>query len=408
MKALLITIGYLPYTFSEALCNAKLVYALQQNGWEVDVISRIDDGTTYCREWQEPWLCLKPNVHEISYPIGNKVSRTLDLIRSTLQMGGYALNGIRWARRAYQKAVALHKEKHYDVVLTRSPNDTPHIVGYKLKKRFGVRWVANWNDPSATIWPEPYTHHFSKLKEKMLHNYTVKCLRNADFNTFPSQSLLDHFIEYFPFLKQLHTEVIPHIALSDTLYTQKKREKKDKLYLCHSGNLSSERNPELLFSAMREIIEKGYNHIQLDIMGHVNEYTQQLIDKYHLAEYVKCAGSYPYMEAIHLLQEYDALVLLEARMKHGIFFASKFTDYAQSERPILAVSPKKGFAYDTLSQYGGGIAVDNEDVKDIKRGLLLLYNNWKSGSIDNEFSTHKLFSQFTADMVVDIYNQLLQ
>ena len=408
MKALLITIGYLPYTFSEALCNAKLVYALQEKGWEVDVISRVDEGNTYCTEWQEPWLCLKPNVYEVTYPAGNKVSRVWDLLRSTIQMGGFPLNGIRWARRAYQKAVALHKEKHYDVILTRSPSDIPHIIGYKLKRRFGIRWIANWNDPSATIWPEPYTHHFSAAKTKMLNRYTMKCLRGADINTFPSQSLLDHFVENFPFLRDLPTAVIPHIALSESLYTPTKREKKDKLYLCHSGNLSTERNPELLFRAMREIIDESNPHIQLDIMGRINEYTQQLINKYSLAEYVKCAGSYPYMEAIRLLQEYDVLVLLEAKMKHGIFFASKFTDYAQSGRTILALSPKNGFAHDMLSQHGGGIAVDNEDVQDIKRGLLLLYNHWKSESIDNEYSTHKLFSQFAAHKVIEIYNWLLK
>ena len=408
MRALLIATGYLPYAFSENLCNAKLVYALQEKGWEVDVISRVDEGNTYSTEWQEPWLCLQPNVNEVTYPAGNKISRILDLIRSTIQMEGYPLAGIRWARRAYQKAVALHKEKHYDIVLTRSPSDISHIIGYKLKQRFGVRWIANWNDPSVTIWPEPYTHHFSKSKERMLHHYTVKCLRNADINTFPSQSLLDHFVEHFPFLKQLHTEIIPHIALSETLYTPQKREKKDKLYLCHSGNLSTERNPELLFCAMREIIDEGYNHIQLDIMGRVNEYTQQLIDKYRLAEHVKCAGSYPYMEAIHLLQEYDALVLLESRMKHGIFFASKFTDYAQSGRPIFAVSPKEGFANDIISKNGGGIVADNENIQDIKKGLLFIYKSWKEGKLTDTLSTQKLYSQFTASNVVDIYNKLLK
>lgn len=408
MRALLIATGYLPYTFSENLCNAKLVYALQEKGWEVDVISRVDEGNTYCTEWQEPWLCLKPNVYEVTYPVGNKVSRIWDLLRSSVQMGGYPLNGIRWARRAYQKAVALHKEKHYDVVLTRSPNDIPHIIGYKLKQRFGVRWIANWNDPSATIWPEPYTHHFSALKEKMLHSYTVKCLRNADINTFPSQSLLDHFVENFPFLKDLPTAVIPHIALSESLYTPTTRKKKDKLHLCHSGNLSAERNPELLFGAMREIIDEGYTHIHMDIMGHINDYTQQLIDKYGLTEYVGCAGSFPYMQAVSRLSDYDVLVLLEARMKKGIFFASKFTDYAQSGRPIFAVSPKDGFANDIISRNGGGIAVDNEDIQDIKQGLLYIYKAWESNKLSDTLSTHKLYSQFTASVVTDIYNKLLK
>lgn len=408
MRALLIATGYLPYTFSENLCNAKLVYALQENGWEVDVISRVDEGNTYSTEWQEPWLCLKPNVYEMTYPAGNKVSRMLDLMHSTIRMGGYPLNGIRWARRAYQKAVALHKEKHYDVILTRSPSDIPHIIGYKLKQRLGVRWIANWNDPSATIWPEPYTHHFSSLKKKMLHSYAIKCLRNADINTFPSQSLLDHFIENFPFLQELQTAVIPHIALSESLYTPKKREKKEKLHLCHSGNLSAERNPELLFHAMREIIDEGYTQIHMDIMGHINDYTQQLIDKYSLSEYIGCAGSFPYMEAINRLSEYDVLVLLEARMKKGIFFASKFTDYAQCNRPIFAVSPKEGFANDIISKNGGGIAVDNENIQDIKKGLLFIYKNWEEGKLTDTLSTQKLYSQFTASAVVDIYNKLLK
>lgn len=43
MKILFIASGYLPYTFSENLCNAKLVYALQEAGWHVDVISKKDN-----------------------------------------------------------------------------------------------------------------------------------------------------------------------------------------------------------------------------------------------------------------------------------------------------------------------------------------------------------------------------
>lgn len=406
MKALLITIGYVPYAFSEALCNAKLVYALQQRGWEVDVISRVDDGHNYSTEWQEPWMCLKAHTHEIVYSLGNKITRTLDLLWSTMKMGGYPLAGIRWARRAYQQAVALHKEKHYDLVLTRSPSDVPHIVGYKLKQCFGVRWIANWNDPSATIWPEPYTHHFYASKAKMLEKYTIQCLKGADVNTFPSQSLLDHFTEHFPFLRNQETKVIPHIALWESLYTPTKREKKDKLYLCHSGNLSAERNPELLFRAMREMVNEGYTCMQLDIMGHINDYTRDLIDKYRLANYVGCAGSFPYLEAVTRLLDYDVLVLLEARLQRGIFFASKFTDYAQSTRPILAVSPKEGFAHDMITQYGGGVCVDNEDYRDIKRGLLELYKAWEADTLDSTYSTSRLYAEFSTQKVVDIYNKM--
>ena len=211
MRILFIAPGYLPYTFSENLCNGKLVYALQEKGWEVDVISRIDEGPTYCSEWQEPWLPLKKHTYEISY----------------------------------QKALELHKKNPYDVIITRSPSDIPHIIGYKIKQKTGIRWIANWNDPATTIWPEPYTHHLSPREHNIAHRYTVTCLKKADVNTFPSQTLLEHFEANFSFLKDKQTAVIPHIGLPESFLSVRPSEKRDKMYMCHSGNLSSERNPEL-------------------------------------------------------------------------------------------------------------------------------------------------------------------
>ena len=73
MKILFITIGFAPYSFSESLCNSKLVLAMQEKGWEIDVISRRDNGTNYSVEWGEPWSRLKAITHHVEYPLGNKI-----------------------------------------------------------------------------------------------------------------------------------------------------------------------------------------------------------------------------------------------------------------------------------------------------------------------------------------------
>lgn len=86
------------------------------------------------------------------------------------------------------------------------------------------------------------------------------------------------------------------------------------------------------------------------------------------------------------MQEFDCLVLLEARLKKGIFFASKFTDYAQLEKPILAISPTNGFAADTLAQFGGGISVNNQSYRSIKKWYFkALYG------LDESYSFTRLF-----------------
>ncbi len=401
--------GYLPYTFSENLCNGKLAYAMYRKGWQVDVISKVDDGPSYSTEWTEPWLPLKEHNITLVDPVGSKLTRIYDTLRSSLKLGIYPEGGIRWACRAYELALKMCKENHYDAVLTRSPSDIPHIIGLRLKEKLGIRWIANWNDPAAPIWPEPYTHHFSEKEQSRKTHFTEMCLKGADVNSFPSQSLLDHFASYFPFLRNQKTAVIPHIALAEDVVPHlQDTPHSGKFRMCHSGNLSVERDPELTFKAMRELIDEGCTKMEFSIMGRINDCTQGLINKYQLEDYVNCCGSFPYMEAMRKMQEFDCLVLLEAKLEKGIFFASKFTDYAQLGKPILAISPTEGFAASTLAEFGGGVCVDNEDCKSIKQGILQLYRAWESGNLSKRYSSDALYAQVSAERVMNIYKQLLQ
>lgn len=100
-------------------------------------------------------------------------------------------------------------------------------------------------------------------------------------------------------MAELKTEVIPHIALVEDIVPRLKvKPVNDKFRMCHSGNLSKERNPELTFKALRELIDEGFDKMEFSIMGHFNDYTTELIRKYQLEDYVKCIGGFPYMEAI--------------------------------------------------------------------------------------------------------------
>lgn len=403
----MIATGYLPYLFSENLCNAKLVYALKEADIEVDVISRIDEGPVYNNEWTAPWLPLKENSYEIRYPVGTKLHKTIDAVYSGLVMDGHFEAGVRWARRAYEQALKLMDVHHYDALLTRSPTDISHVVGMKLKEKTGIKWLANWNDPADPIWPEPYKHSYTNRVQLRKERMTARLLSKADINTFPSETLREHFSSFFPFLKTKHTEVIPHVGLSEQLFKKKTTpHQSDILRMCHSGNLSNERNPELTFKAMKELIDNGQDQFRLDIMGHTNSYTELLIDKYQLRQHVNLIGSYSYIEAIDKMQDYDVLVLLEARLEKGIFFASKFTDYAQTGRPIFAISPKNGFASQTIERFGGGICADNTNSQDIKESLEILISAWMQNQL-GDYTSNKFYMQFSPDVVVKKYLQMI-
>lgn len=208
-------------------------------------------------------------------------------------------------------------------------------------------------------------------------------------------------------MKEQKTITIPHIGLCQKFWPLSVQRTNDcKLKLLHSGNLSVERNPETTFQALRYVIDSGFTNLEFHIMGHINDYTSQLIKKYSLQDYVKCIGSFSYMEALSKMQTYDILVLLEAKLEKGIFFASKFTDYLQTGLPILAISPANGFAVDMLLNQEGEFLADNQSVDSIVASLNKIIARWEKGVLA-DCASNKLYERVSPEAVVKLYKTLI-
>lgn len=403
MKILFIASGFLPAVMSENLCNGKLILAFLRENWNVDVITR-DSEISYSKGWEEPWLELKKITYEIKYPIGNRLERLLDTIKSSIMMCGYPIAGIRWARRAYQKALDLHKKNHYDVIITRSPSDIAHIAGYKFSKKTGVKWIANWNDPATNIWPFP--RNYSWIKWYIHERYNHLILKNADITTFPAESLRDHFKSHYSYIDENKTAIVPHIALVSGFIKEYSTSSEENVFrLCYSGNICKDRDIEFLLEAICEM-QKEHCKIRFDILGTSDEYTNNMISKYNI-DCIHFLGSFPYLKALNIMSTYDVFILIEQRMDYGIYFPSKLVDYAQLNKPILAISPIKGFVSTSLTTLGGGIVADNTSREEVKNALSKLYKAWEEGNL-SLFSPQKILSRSSCTRVVNIYKYIFK
>ena len=401
MKILFITTGFPPYMFSENIVNGKLVLAFKENNWQVDVISKKEDVTFYSNDWDYPFDSLKESTFEIEYQVGNKVERVFDYLKCSLLLGLYSMNGNRWAFRAYRKALQLATENNYDFIISRSPDDIAHLVALKLKNRKKINWIANWNDPAQTIWPQPYKLKLSLLKRLSSQKLTKNVLKKANYLTFPSDNLLKHFENNFKSISKAKSKVIPHIEFSNLNLEKIENNNSKAVKLCHSGNLSIERNPELLFKAIAEINENIEIKIYLDIFGKINSYSMDLIKKYKLNNYINFLGSFNYFDSIKLLNNYDYLVLVEAEMENGIFFPSKVVDYFQCNKPIISISPVNGFMKDLSKKEDRIIFIENTNYMVLVNTLKQLINNPFAEKIEKS-------DLFSSERVLDIYSELFQ
>jgi glycosyltransferase involved in cell wall biosynthesis len=283
----------------------------------------------------------------------------------------YPVEGIRWAEHAYRKAKSLLSENRYDLVITRSPSDIPHLVGLRLKKKLGIRWLANWNDPASGIWPIPYERDIAFWKKIVSKNFVQDTLAYSDIISFPSQLLYEHFKNHFK-IDENRVKIVPHIMLETQFLTPMYKEDSINLHLLYSGNLSVERNPEYLLASLQKFNRQNKEKIYLDILGVCSNETEQLINKYNLNEYVRVLKPLAYGEAMRKMAQYDVLLNIEAKMGKSIFLPSKISDYSCLNKVIFSLSPNISETGNLLKKYKGGIVADNASVQDIYNKLSFL------------------------------------
>jgi glycosyltransferase involved in cell wall biosynthesis len=403
-RILMITTGFAPYEFSEALVNSKLVLAFKENGYDVDVISR-ESNQTYYSDWSKLWSPLKQCVHFIPEREVNRTKWFFQLAYA-LCFFKYPIYGIRWGYEVYKLACEMNKRKSYDILLTRMPSMIPHLVGLKLHKRLGIRWIANWNDPTDNIRP---LRRDTNPVNSMINNILVKDIFfNADQNTYPARELWHHYIQNIIHNDKITVSIIPHIGInlnSDFACT----ENENIFTICHAGTIWPETSTKILTQALEQLKFQDKVKFRLHVYGLFHDNFLKEIKELGLVEDVECHGSLSYFSLMQELHKYSTLLLLEAQYDKGVLMLSKISDYASIRKPMLCLSPKEGVTADIINNYGGGIVCDNRDLNSVYEGLKSMYCLFKQESRKNDNSySQRIYEQFKPERIIAQYEKLFE
>ena len=112
-----------------------------------------------------------------------------------------------WNKFAIKKAAELIKTHGLETIITTSPPHSTQLIGLELKKKYGVKWVADMRDPWTKIY---YVSELLQTKWAQNKNANLErtVLENADSVITVSQSLASEFCELAPRLKPENIEVI--------------------------------------------------------------------------------------------------------------------------------------------------------------------------------------------------------
>ncbi|WP_046755534.1 glycosyltransferase family protein [Kordia jejudonensis] len=264
-------------------------------------------------------------------------------------------------------------EEHIDTIITTGPPHSLHMIGLGLKAELDIKWLADFRDPWTTIG----YHSELKLTEKSQQKHKVleaSVLQTADVIVTTSFTTKEEF-------SAITTQPIEVITNGFDVEQYEQKSLSEKFSISHIGSLLSERNPEILWTVLADLVQEHTDFakdFQLQFAGVVSDRIKRMIQKVGLDDYTVYHGYISHKKALELQRTSQVLLLIEidAEKTKGII-AGKIFEYMAAERPIIGLGPKDADISKIIKETNTGSYFLYTEKEQLKAQILTYYNLYK-------------------------------
>lgn len=272
-----------------------------------------------------------------------------------------------WVPYAIKQAEEIFKTELIDAVITTGPPHSTHLIGLHLKKKYGIKWVADFRDPWTGIFYNnilPRTDS-TKQKDRALE---TQVLQTADLVTVISSGMKKEFesranaIEVVMNGYDEHDFEQPIEQAASPVFT-----------IRYVGNLMASQNATGFWSALKRLKQEGYN-FKLEFIGRVDDPIKESIAQNDLSDKCNYVDFVKHQQAIKLMQKADMLLFAIPDVKdNALILTGKLFEYLASKTNIISYGPVHGNAAEILQSTGRNNMIDftdsNESYNQLKNAL---------------------------------------
>lgn len=285
-----------------------------------------------------------------------------------------------WVKPSVKFLSDLVEKDQFDLVITTGPPHSMHLIGLELKRKHGIRWVADFRDPWSGwefLDTLPMTNRIRQkhlaLEKSVLKEADEIITISPTFQTDLS-SLGNREVNLLT--NGFDTEDLP-------VDFKRKVKQKGELHLVYTGIIDAIRNPIPLLNAMKEEFEQTSDRVKFTFVGRVSDQVKEYVagDTW-LSKTVKFPGYVSHTEVFDFYQKADALILILTDTKNAKGnIPGKVFEYMATGLPILALGDPKGDSAVILKEGGAGQVLPHTAHASIQIALRKL-----ADSIESDFS----------------------
>ncbi|UOQ70373.1 glycosyltransferase family 4 protein [Hymenobacter cellulosilyticus] len=282
----------------------------------------------------------------------------------------------------------------FDAVLTSSPPHSTQLIGLALKKRYGLRWLADMRDPWTDIY---YTKELNKtrLAGWLDARYERQVLEQADEVLVTSSDTKRLFLGKSPLLTDAKFHVIPN-GYDESDFRESSSPPQDALLITHTGTISETYHIEEFLRACAECARRHPAvSLRLRFVGKVSAGVQDQIAAAGLAGRTEFVAFVPHEESVRYLLRASVLLMAIPDVAHNFgILPGKVFEYLAANKPIICIGPVGSDADNLLQECHAGRAFAYDAYETMLGYLDELARQWQqSPNLDLPALNHSRYSR---------------
>lgn len=270
-----------------------------------------------------------------------------------------------WLPYAYTAALRMIHRERPQVLITTSPPHLLQLTGYMLKRKTGIRWIADfrdgWTDNTLFRSDSSVRLSFDNMIERLI-------IKNADVVVVVTKHMLDSLRNRYPrYAGKIRLIYNGYDGRDFEPVRRSLNRSSERVVFSHVGNWGGHRDPSILIRAFEELFDEkrlDRDRVTLRLIGSGDRVSIAIPD------WVDIQPPVTHNSALQQMVDADVLVLLADIKEREAAFTSKVFEYLAAQRPILAIIPTVGELAELLKEYSLGVIASADDVNQVKQAVL--------------------------------------
>jgi glycosyltransferase involved in cell wall biosynthesis len=284
-----------------------------------------------------------------------------------------------WIRPTVKFLSKYLKENPVDLLFTNGPPQSTHMIAYGVKKKLGIPWHADFQDPWTQVdyFPQLMLNPISKRIHETMEQ---RVFRNADRITICSNTWKND-------LESIGAHDVGVIVwgYDEDDFKNISIQLSKKFTLSHFGSLGPDRNAKILWkvlSILSKENEQFADDLEIELVGFIGHAIVNEINSLDLSKNLKLSAHISRRETLERMHQAQVLLLILNDMPNVKGrLPGKLFEYLASRRPTLVIGPEESDASKIVHGVNAGFTCDFNDLEKTTATINELYKKYKEGNL---------------------------